>query len=389
MNPAEDRLRRARRGWLLAGGGSLLAVLVVAASATAVGRNLRSPAQLAADAEPPAPSAVTAAAERRVLAEPVVLRGRIQPGASVRLALPAAAAGPNSVVTKVPVRPGTRLREGRVVLERSGEPLFLLVSPFPLYRDLTDGVTGPDVTQVQRALRRLGYGLPVTGAFDKRTQNAVAALYTDRGYRAPTKAPTTEPATAPAAATPATVSLPQAHVVVLGKDGQRISAVNVRVGTVLTDPKTALFDLDRAAPALVAVASAEQVALLAAGQKATATDEGAGLKTTVAIGAIGDKPVEAESGTGFEVRFRFTGKALASTGQRTVRVDVEAAGEVAPVLAVPVTAIFSRADGSTFVTVDGADVPVRTGRVAAGWVEIVEPDGRIAEGTAVVVGESR
>lgn len=392
MTQGEDRLRRARRGWLVFSGCALAAVLLVAVTATAVGRHLRSPAQLAADAEPPAPSVVTATVERRVLAEPVVLRGRVQPGASVRLYPPAPAVGPNSVVTKVLAKRGDRVREGRVVLERSGEPLFVLVSPFPLYRDLTAGLTGPDVEQVQRALKRLGYDVATTGSFDTRTRDAVAELYGDRGYTAPTGGGPT--ATPPASAPPspgAAVSLPQAHVVVLGRTGQRVSTVGVRVGDVLADPRKALFELDRGAPSLVAVVSAEQAALLAVGQAATASDDGAGTTTGVAVSAIGDQPVESDGRTGYEVRFRFTGKALSGTAQRSVRVDVDVAGGAERVLAVPVTAVFSRADGTTFVTVASGettvDVPVRAGRIAGGWVEVAGADDRLAEGAAVVVGE--
>ncbi len=400
MSAPEDRLRRARRRWIVVSGAALVAVLVVAASATAVGRQLRSPAQLAADAEPPAASVVSATVERRVVAEPVVLRGRIRPGAGVRLYPPASAVGPNSVVTRIPAKPGTRIREGQVLLERSGEPLFVLVSPFPLYRDLTAGLTGPDVVQVQRALDRLGYDVAATGEFDARTRRAVAELYDDRGYAAPTGGgpvgappPTPTPPGPGAGDAGATVSLPQAHVVVLRRARQRISAVNVRVGDVLTDPRSALFDLDRGSPSLVAVASAEQAALLTVGQDAAATDDGAGTETRVEISSIGSQAVESDGRTGYEVRFRFTGKALSGTGQRSVRVDIDVAGGAAPVLAVPVTAVFSRADGTTFVSVaDGGateDVPVRTGRIAGGWVEIVDADDRVAEGAAVVVSEGR
>jgi hypothetical protein len=58
-----------------------------------------------------------------------------------------------------------------------------------------------------------------------------------------------------------------------------------------------------------------------------------------------------------------------------------------------VSAIFSRADGTTFVTVveDGTpeDVTVRAGRMAGGWVEITGDTigGRVIEGTEVVVSE--
>ena len=186
MTAGEDRLRRTRRRWLVAGVAATAAVVVVAATATIVGRQLRSPAQLAADAAAPPPSLVTAAVERRVLAEPVVLRGKVQPGDSVKLYPPGSAIGTNSVVTKVPAKVGDTVREGQVLLERSGEPIFALVLPFRLYRDITAGVKGPDVTEVQKALRRIGYRVNVSGAFDAQTQQAVRTLYANRGYTAPT-----------------------------------------------------------------------------------------------------------------------------------------------------------------------------------------------------------
>lgn len=364
--------RRSRRRWLLAGVAAVAVVLAVAAAATVIGRQLRSPAQLAADAAPPSPSLVTVTVEKRVLAEPVVLRGQVRAGAATRVLPPAAAVGPDSVVTKVVAERGDRVREGRVLLERSGEPMFALVLPFPLYRDLVKGMRGPDVTQVQRALRRLGHTVTVTGVYDDPTAAAVAKLYADRDYAAPT-------------------GLPRAHVLVFARARQQISAVGAKVGQTLTDPQRALFELDRGSPTIVALAGPEQAALLAAGQTATVTDDAAGGTAQAKVTAVAGQPVSLDGETGFEVRFRFTGNALAADGQRAVRLDVKVAGSAAAVLAVPVTAVYSRADGSTFVTVvddaGSVDVTVRTGRMAGGWVELLDPGRALEEGADVVVGD--
>ncbi|MEU4237838.1 hypothetical protein [Actinoplanes sp. NPDC026619] len=69
---------------------------------------------------------------------------------------------------------------------------------------------------------------------------------------------------------------------------------------------------------------------------------------------------------------------------------MQVAASATKVLAVPVTALYSRPDGTTFVTTVSehdktADVTVTTGQIAGGWVEIRDPE--LAEGVRVVVGE--
>lgn len=345
MTASQDHLHRTRRRWLLISIAAMAMVLLVTVVATIVGRQLRSPAQLAADAAPPPPSLVTAAVERRVLAEPVVLRGKVQPGDSVKLYAPTPALGPNSVVTKVLAKVDTTIHEGQLLLDRSGEPLLALVLPFRLYRDITAGMKGPDITEVQNALRRIGYRVDVTGEFDAQTQQAVKAMYTARGYAAPTGAamgdaganpagpavqspggdhaatvPPTQPSLSPSAQAP--VRLPQADVLVLDRGDHRISAVDIHVGDVLSDPRAALFELDQAAPTIVALAARDQATMLRPGQAVTATDDAAGTETQAAINSVGTQPVTADGQTGYEVHMQFTGNALSADGQRSVRLSV-------------------------------------------------------------------
>ncbi|MEV0004581.1 hypothetical protein AB0H28_20185 [Micromonospora sp. NPDC050980] len=376
----------------------LATVLLVTAGAVLIGPTLRSPDQLAADAAPPQPLPVTAVVERRKLVEPVVLRGRVEPGASVRLLTPAAAVGPQSVVTKVLVRTGDRAREGQVLIERSGEPLFALALPFPLYRDLTIGARGPDVVEVQRAMRRMGYPVPGSGVLDRATQRQLAAFYRDRGYRVGSGAAAErggdETADDLGAAPPTGgVQLPQSAVVVIDRTGRRISKVHVRVGQTLADPKESLLELDGQAPTIVTTAAVDQAALIRPGQQVDVTDDVTGTRTKATVRAVGEQAVTGPDGqTGIEVRFEFTQTALSEATNRSVRLDVRTAAAV-EVIAVPVSAIYSRPDGSTFVTVVPekgavADVAVMTGQTAGGWVELREPvPSPIAPGTAVMVGE--
>ncbi|MEU7904934.1 peptidoglycan-binding protein [Actinoplanes sp. NPDC049118] len=407
MTAVDGPVRRRRRFVALIA-TSFLAVMLVAGAGAFFGPQLRSPAQVAAEAAPPPPSVVTAEAARRELSEPVVLRGQLRPGQSIKVLAPAAALGPNSVVTKVAVKKGERLREGRVVLERAGQPMFVLNLAFPLYRDITAGLTGPDVAEIQRALRRIGYRVPVSGKFDSVTRQQVSRFYQDRGYpagsvgdddrRPATNVDETDAEEAgedrQGARLERTSEIPQAAVLVVNRPNKIITAVPARVGQVLTDAKSALLELDGKAPAVVAIADRDQAALLRAGQKATATDDLTGEDATATVTTVGKDPVADAAGqNGFQVRFQFTGEPIGGGVNRSLRLDVQLASGGAEVLAVPVTAIYSRPDGTTFVTTvspEGkqADVTVTTGRTAGGWVEIVEPDeSSLSEGVPVVVGD--
>src|SRR4051794_20768119 len=83
-----------RRIRLLAAAGVVAGVLALFGVSLVAGPRLRSPQQAAADAAAPPASLITVAAQERVLTEPVVLRGKVVPGASVKVHPPAAALGP-------------------------------------------------------------------------------------------------------------------------------------------------------------------------------------------------------------------------------------------------------------------------------------------------------
>jgi Tfp pilus assembly protein PilX len=176
-------VRMTRRRWVaaVAVGSTLLAVAGFAASQV-----IKSPAQAAADTEPPAADVLTAPVERRVLKETVVLRGTVAAGESVTVTPVASgeegAAEP--VVTKLPVGAGDTVRAGQVLLEVSGRPVIALPGRLPVYRDLKPGAKGDDVAQVQKALRDLGHGTgsDASGTFGPGTKAALQSFYAGLGY---------------------------------------------------------------------------------------------------------------------------------------------------------------------------------------------------------------
>lgn len=92
-----------------------------------------------------------------------------------------------SVITHVEHAPGDEVLHGDQLARANGRPILMLAMPFPLYRDLTGGETGDDVSVLQGALEQAGHptGSDVTGYFGSGTKAALASLYEAVGAQAP------------------------------------------------------------------------------------------------------------------------------------------------------------------------------------------------------------
>ncbi|MFF2350016.1 peptidoglycan-binding protein [Kitasatospora sp. NPDC058115] len=175
-------VRRRRRALVLV----MAAAVALTGGGVAASTMIKSPAQAAADSEPPAPDVLTAAVERRVLTDSVVIRGQVSAGQSVDVA-PAGGGGTTGakpVVTKLPAKVGDQVQAGQPVLEVAGRPVFALHGDLPVYRDLKPGATGQDVKQLRQALKELGFGSDgdPEGTYGAATKDAVKAFYAARGY---------------------------------------------------------------------------------------------------------------------------------------------------------------------------------------------------------------
>lgn len=169
---------------------AVLAVVAAVAIVAAVigwvaGQRIQSPAEVAADAAPPAPSLITVPVELRTLSQNVVVRGTITPSDETELVV--ASVDGESVVTGLPKDTGDLIAEGDVIIEVAGRPVIALEGPLPAFRNMIPSLEGPDVRQLEEALVRLGYDPgPVDDSYSPVTAAAVASLYRDRGYRPPT-----------------------------------------------------------------------------------------------------------------------------------------------------------------------------------------------------------
>ena len=164
-----------------------IAIAVAAAAAGwLAGRNITSPDQAALESEPPPASLITVEVELAELVADVIIRADVGYDEPATLGLSGALGNRESVlvVTSAPER-GAELTEGSVAIEIAGQPVFVLVGPVPVYRDLRPQDRGPDVEQLEAALVRLGYfeGDP-DQLWDEATGAAVSTWYEQAGYRA-------------------------------------------------------------------------------------------------------------------------------------------------------------------------------------------------------------
>jgi len=172
----------------------LALVAVVAVLSAAVGwyggQRIKSPAEVAAETEPPPASLITVPVEERSLTTSVVIRGQVEFEDAAEIPVNPSPTGA-TIITQVHKAPGDDLNEGDAVIEVAGRPLFVMEGELPVFRSLGPGVEGPDVQQLEEALVRLGYSPgAVDEVYDNGTEEAVVAFYRAAGYRP--DEPTTE-----------------------------------------------------------------------------------------------------------------------------------------------------------------------------------------------------
>ncbi|MCD0450541.1 peptidoglycan-binding protein [Actinocorallia sp. API 0066] len=372
----------------------VLAAVLMACGGLVASTFVKSPQDAAAEARPPVPSVITVPVAREVLRATVVLRGVVAPGRTVEVTAVAPAETTRSVVSAPPLKAGQRVEPGGVVVVVSGRPIIALRGRVPAYRDLRDGFRGPDVVQLQRALRELGHRIgDAEGVYGPSTQEAVRRLYADRGFQ-----PVTEQAEPTEPAKPkgkpgkprTTVILPSGEVQFVPGFPARVVEVKARLGAeaegvlmkLATGELTVKGSLSPVDRELVRVGKpvrilAEELDLSFAGK-------------VTSVGAFTEGGEEMEPGHPVVVRgVRPLPERLAG---QNVRLTITAAATEGPVLVVPTSAVYAVADGSTQVVRVGPDgrrtrVTVTVGVTAAGLAE-VEGDG-LAEGDHVVVGETR
>ncbi|MCL2483019.1 MAG: hypothetical protein FWF43_06325 [Propionibacteriaceae bacterium] len=353
----------------------LVVALVVCVAGVVAARYVKSPSQQAAEQSPPPASVVTSEVVSQVLTQAVTVRGSVDVSSSLDV-VNRLQASP-AIVTRLPVGVGSQVDTGTVIVEISGQPVFVIAGVVPAYRDLVPGAKGTDVEQLQRGLQAMNLLRTTTaGTYDSATAQAVGKLFTANGYADPGV-------------------MPLGTVVFVPSLPATVGSVAAQVGS--DAGNTALMTLDSGDPVVHATIPAGQESGVAAGQSVTVRDEvnrrdGAG--TVDSVGQFAPQSTDSSgvpSAPGFPVTVTVTSGVDASWVGASVAVTITMASTPAEVLSVPVAAIQTTQDGHTYVTVSAAsgthDVQVTTGMIAQGVVEVTATaDGTLQAGDQVVVG---
>ena len=136
---------------------------------------------------------INAAPQNAVVTEPVVLKLLQSTVSSTGTVTTASQVAVNfgtenipnavSIYTADGPKVGSTVTAGSVIAEIAGRPVFALQGFTPMYRQLSDQTTGPDVQELQSSLRSLGYkDGDSPGVYGSSTEAAMRKFYSDRGY---------------------------------------------------------------------------------------------------------------------------------------------------------------------------------------------------------------
>ena len=270
------------------------------------------------------------------------------------------------------------MREGEVVLEVSGRPVFVLSGAIPMYRDIAPGAEGPDVTQLQEALARVGHPPGTSGVFDRATQKALASVYGEAGYRPVRPGP--GQTTAPISEIAFVRTLPSTMVGLAGGVGAKL------------DPSKPALTIARAVQVEARLTVSETKAVSVGTMARVEAVQGGG-SFAAEIAHIGSS-VTSSSSSGvvghlivLRPRQRISSQLIGQSVQITIRVPMSRGRT----LVVPLSAVYTGPGGETLVTRIGPGaeqrgIPIRLGASASGYVEIAPLRQGLGPGDRVLVG---
>ena len=388
--PGYARLRR-RRTIVLA---VVIVALIAAVGGLLISTTIKSPADVAAQTQPPGLTELTATVHRQVISSTVLAQGVVSQPAEV--SGPAAsgggggagASGTQPIVTRIFLHPGAEVGPGSVILEVAGRPVLAFPGTVPAYRNLIPGETGEDVAELQVALEEVGLGVgdDTSGVYGPGTASAVAAFYQDIGYSAPMIS------TGPKADRGA--MMPLSEFMFIPRFPAHVASIGAKVGGTAS---AKLVTLSMGNPAVAGQLNPNDRGLIRPGMKVTITNTVTGKSVRGRITSVKSRTETKGSISGgifLPMRIRPSKPLSTSLIGQNVTLTITAAHSSGPVLAVPEAAVFASVNGSTYVTkVMGAHsqvrVPVRTGITGDGLVEVTPVSGgTLAAGDAVITGEN-
>lgn len=349
----------------------LIAMAAVGIVAFFVGRSLRSPGQAIMDAAPPGPTTLTVPVEERQLVDVVTFRADVAVGDAHEIVISSTEDIP--IVTEAPVAVGQVVEEGSPIAAINGASILLIQGDLPFYRDLEPGVTGPDVVQLQEALKRLGYEVGREGIYDELTERAAEAMFADVGVVLEQNSQGTvieKEWLTVAPELPATVI-----------QSALVRGLDLRTGI---EP---LVTVSNSLPIAVAQVDSALASILTLGT-IVELDEGSVTRESRVV-AVEPAGVSGDD-AGLRVELEFGTSPPDHWIGLNVRATVVANRTAGPVLAVPVSAVMTDTNGQTYLrtasTTPSTRLDVEIGVVAGGYVQVTPLSGTLTTGEAVVIG---
>lgn len=377
-----------RRHLLLA--GSLAAAVVLAAGTFWAGTLVRDEPQVPRN---PVVSPPTVPLEHRLLSDELRADGVVEPPGGVPIAPLSPTLRPEEValITRLPSPVGTVLYDGSVAVEVAGHPVIVLEGDIPMYRTLRVGSHGPDVAQLQRALRQAGYVQEdPEGTFGVSTAAAAAALFRARGYALPQERPTdnTDPVAAPSrtgrtsglagqigrSSAPSAI-VPFWSIVYMRRLPAYVASIQAQVGQPASGT---LLTLAHGSPRVVASLEASQLQTVRVGMRVHSPAVAGAVGVISAVSHEGKQGEGSSQGTGKATVSWPDGARLPAIGQE-VEVTIVRASSGHPVWCAPFSAIQTNAAGSSYLEARSGSrfvrVPVSLGMSAGGYVAVAPTDG--------------
>jgi hypothetical protein len=277
----------------------------------------------------------------------------------------------------------------------SGRPIFLLFGREPSYRDLGPGISGRDVAQLEKGLRRSGFNPGrVDDLYDAATGRAIASMYRENGFVPFIADESLLAATRPLEAgvlaggvAGAGVQLPSDEIIFVPSDRIRVTSVTAGLGST---PAGDLVTVTDSVVVVDGLLPLDQAELVKPGVAASLDEPALGIKATGRVSRVASRP-GTRGADDFHVSFTVVADdppaALVGSSVR-ITVPIESTNDA--MLTVPASALSLGPDGGSRVrrSFDGKleYVPVDPGLSADGYVAVTPRVGTLRAGDLVVIG---
>jgi hypothetical protein len=369
--------RKRRRTVIISG----VVLIAVAALSWFAGRATTTTSALARGQKAPTPPVLMAPVVLKQLGTTLQAPGKLVAAGSETITVGSISVpGAQSIVTADVVHVGELLRNGSVVAQVAGRPVFAFAGQTPMYRSLASGDSGPDVAQLQHDLADIGYTIDDTaGTYGPSTSAALAELYKNSNYAPPSSMP------APGAGRkePRLIVEPQTEIVFLPQLPATAASTKEHVGKAIGSPAVTLTYGSVVVDAALTTAEGY---LIEPGDHATVR-----LGSHLLFGVIRSvkRSVRAREAS---AKIALRGVAAHTHIGSKVTLSIDAQSSTARTLAVPIGALYASGSGSAYVIVSGhglRHVPVDVGQAVGGYVPIVDPPTELLPGTKLVLDSSQ